>query len=247
MSKVKITELEQQIDPSKMPSHVAIIMDGNGRWAKSKHLPRISGHGMGAKRVSEIVTAASDLGIKALSLYAFSTENWSRPQKEVSFLMSLLVKYLKKELKNLIRKNVKLVISGHLEELPPEAQKVINQTMESSKHHQGMVFNLCLNYGGRREIADSCQLLVKQVIAGQLAITEINEKLLSQYLYHPEIGDIDLMIRTSGEERISNFLLWQLAYSELYFTPVMWPDFTKIDLVKAILNYQKRERRFGGI
>lgn len=247
MPKVKIAELEQPIDPLKMPSHVAIIMDGNGRWAKSKHLPRISGHAMGAKRVSEIVTAASDLGIKALSLYAFSTENWSRPKKEVSFLMSLLVKYLKKELINLIRKNVKLVISGNLEELPQEAQKVINQTVESSQYHRGMVFNLCLNYGGRREIIEACKLAIKQVIAGQLAIAEINEKVLGRYLYHPEIGDIDLMIRTSGEERISNFLLWQLAYSELYFTPVMWPDFNKTDLLKAILNYQKRERRFGGI
>ncbi|MBI5555753.1 MAG: isoprenyl transferase [Elusimicrobia bacterium] len=230
-----------------MPSHVAIIMDGNGRWAKSKHLPRISGHAVGAKRISEIVAAASDLGIKALSLYAFSTENWSRPQKEVSFLMSLLVKHLKKELKNLIRKNVKLVISGHLEELPQPAQKIINQTIESSQHHHGMVFNLCLNYGGRREIADACSLAVKQVIDGKLLIAEINEKVLSRYLYHPEIGDIDLMIRTSGEERISNFLLWQLAYSELYFTSVRWPDFTKIDLLKAVLTYQKRERRFGGI
>jgi undecaprenyl diphosphate synthase len=247
MSKPKSTELEQQIDPLRIPRHVAIIMDGNGRWAKSKHLPRISGHAMGAKRVSEIVTAASDLGVRSLSLYAFSTENWSRPQQEVSFLMSLLVKYLKKELKNLIRKDVKLIISGHLEELPVKAKAIINQTIESSKNHQGMIFNLCLNYGGRREIADTCRSLVKQVAGGRLTIDKIDEHTISQYLYHPALGDVDLMIRTSGEERISNFLLWQLAYSELYFTPVMWPDFTKIDLLKAILAYQKRERRFGGI
>ncbi len=247
MSKVKAAELEQQIDPLKMPRHVAIVMDGNGRWAKSKHLPRISGHAMGAKRVSEIVTAASDLGIKSLSLYAFSTENWSRPQQEVSFLMSLLVKYLKKELKNLIRKDVKLVISGHLEALPATAKTVINQTMESSKNHRGMVFNLCLNYGGRQEITDACRALVKQVNDGKLTIDEIDEDMVGQNLYHPALGDVDLMIRTSGEERISNFLLWQLAYSEFYFTPVMWPDFTKIELLTAIVAYQKRERRFGGI
>ncbi|MDD5491283.1 MAG: isoprenyl transferase [bacterium] len=247
MSKAKTIELEQQIDPLKMPRHVAVIMDGNGRWAKGKHLPRISGHAMGAKRVSEIVTAASDLGVKTLSLYAFSTENWSRPQQEVSFLMSLLVKYLKKEMKNLIRKDVKLVISGHLEELPVKAKEVIIQTMESSKDHRGMVFNLCLNYGGRREITDACKTMIEQAVNGRLSVEEINEHMVSQYLYHPVLGDVDLMIRTSGEERISNFLLWQLAYSELYFTPVMWPDFTKIDLLKAILAYQKRERRFGGI
>jgi undecaprenyl diphosphate synthase len=161
--------------------------------------------------------------------------------------MSLLVKYLKKELKNLVRKNVKLVISGHLEELPATAKAVINQTMESSSHHTGMIFNLCLNYGGRQEIADACRALVKQAAAGQLASGEIDEDLVGRHLYHPELGDIDLMIRTSGEERISNFLLWQLAYSELYFTPVMWPDFTRIELLKAIAAYQKRERRFGGI
>ncbi|MDD5260157.1 MAG: isoprenyl transferase [bacterium] len=247
MSKVNSTSLEQELDPLRIPGHVAIILDGNGRWAKNKHLPRISGHAMGAKRVSEIVTAASDLGIQALSLYAFSTENWSRPEHEVSFLMSLLVKYLKKELKNLVRKDVKLVVSGHLEELPAAAKAVINQTMESSKQHRGMIFNLCLNYGGRRELTDACRALIKQVNTGQLSIAEIDEQLVGQYIYHPELGDIDLMIRTSGEERISNFLLWQLAYSELYFTPVMWPDFTKIDLLKAIIAYQKRERRFGGI
>jgi undecaprenyl diphosphate synthase len=247
MPKIKAPELEKQLDPLKMPHHVAIIMDGNGRWAKSKHLPRISGHAMGAKRVSEIVTAASDIGLKSLSLYAFSTENWSRPQQEVSFLMSLLVKYLKKELKNLIRKDVKLIISGHLEELPVEAKTVINQTMESSKNHQGMIFNLCLNYGGRRGKTHGCQLLVRQVNSGKLTVAEIDEKIVGQFLYHPALGDVDLMIRTSGEERISNFLLWQLAYSELYFTPVMWPDFTKIELLQAILAYQKRERRFGGI
>lgn len=247
MSKVSLTELEKELDPLRMPGHIAIIMDGNGRWAKSKHLPRISGHAMGAKRVSEIVTAASDLGIKALSLYAFSTENWSRPQQEVSFLMSLLVKYLKKELKNLIRKNVKMVVSGQIEGLPEAAKAVINHNIETSKNHRGMVFNLCLNYGGRMEITDACRALVKQVNAGKLTIDEINEQVVSQYLYHPALGDVDLMIRTSGEERISNFLLWQLAYSELYFTPLMWPDFTKIDLLKAIIAYQKRERRFGGI
>ncbi len=247
MAKVSGSALEKELDQLSIPGHVAIIMDGNGRWAKSKHLPRISGHAMGAKRVSEIVTAASDLGIKALSLYAFSTENWSRPQQEVSFLMSLLVKYLKKELKNLVRKDVKLVISGHLEDLPAAAKEVINHTMESSRQHRGMIFNLCLNYGGRQELTDACCALIKQVNTGQLSIAEINEHIVGQNLYHPELGDVDLMIRTSGEERISNYLLWQLAYSELYFTPVMWPDFTKIDLLKAIIAYQKRERRFGGI
>lgn len=247
MSKVKITELEQRLDPLKLPHHVAIILDGNGRWAKSKHLPRISGHAMGAKRVSEIVTAASDLGIKSLSLYAFSTENWSRPQPEVSFLMSLLVKYLKKELKNLIRKDVKMVVSGHIDDLPEAAKNVINQNIEKSKNHRGMVFNLCLNYGGRQEITDACREMAKKAKAGKLNIDEINEHMVGQHLYHPALGDVDLMIRTSGEERISNFLLWQLAYSELYFTSVMWPDFTKIDLLEAIVAYQKRERRFGGI
>lgn len=240
-------ELLEEIDPVKMPAHIAIIMDGNGRWAKKRRLPRVAGHVAGAHRVTEIVQAAVDLKIKVLSLYAFSTENWSRPKEEISALMKLLVKFLKSQIKNLIKGRVKLIISGNLETLPDWAREVVYQSIEKTKNNPGLVFNLCLNYGGRQEIVDTCRKVTEAVTKNQLKIENLNENSFGQFLYHPETENVDLMIRTSGEERISNFLLWQLAYSELYFTPVLWPDFTKIDLLKAIMAYQKRERRFGGI
>lgn len=247
MSKEKIADLIAEVRQGRMPGHVAVIMDGNGRWAKKRRLPRVAGHVMGARRVPEIVTICSDIGVKTLSLYAFSTENWSRPTLEVSALMRLLVKYLRQNLKKLLQKEIRFVVSGRLEELPAAARKEVDKVIETSRDNKGMIFNLCLNYGGRQEILDAAKKFAALAASGEVTGDALNEQLFQGCLYHPETGDVDLMIRTSGEERISNFLLWQLAYSELYFTPAYWPDFTKIDLLKAIVAFQKRERRFGGI
>ncbi len=234
-------------DKKQLPGHIAIIMDGNGRWAKSRKLPRVSGHAMGAKRVTEIVQAASDLGVKALSLYAFSTENWSRPQQEISALMKLLVFYLQRQVKKLTKNKIRFVASGNIAGLPETARQVILNTIEKTENNRGMIFNLCVNYGGRQEIVDACRRIAEQVVTGQKQIGDIDEAVVTGSLYYPELAEVDLLIRTSGEERISNFLLWQIAYAELYFSPVFWPDFTKIDLLAAIADYQERERRFGGI
>jgi undecaprenyl diphosphate synthase len=234
-------------DLNKLPNHIAIIMDGNGRWAKSKSLPRVSGHAMGAKRVTEIVQAASDLGIKALSLYAFSTENWTRPKKEVSALMELLVIYMRRQTKKLMKNKIRFLASGNLDELPAPARREILAAEEKTRLNPGMIFNLCVNYGGRLEIIDTCKKLAAQVATGQKQLAEIDEQTFAASLYHPELSEVDLLIRTSGETRISNFLIWQIAYAELYFTPVLWPDFTQPDLLEAINEYQQRERRFGGI
>ena len=247
MAKEKIADLMAEARQGEMPGHIAIIMDGNGRWAKKRRFPRVAGHVMGARRVPEIVTISSDIGVKTLSLYAFSTENWSRPTLEVSALMRLLVKYLRQNLKKLLQKEIRFVVSGRLDVLPAAARKEVEKVIETSRDNKGMIFNLCLNYGGRQEIVDAAKKIAAMSGNGELAAADVNEQIFQDCLYHPETGDVDLMIRTSGEERISNFLLWQLAYSELYFTPAYWPDFTKIDLLKAIIAFQKRERRFGGI
>jgi undecaprenyl diphosphate synthase len=236
-----------QIDTQKIPQHVAIIMDGNGRWAKQKGMARVFGHKNGVKSVRESTEAARELGIKVLTLYAFSTENWNRPKKEVDTLMSLLVSSLKDELKTLQKNDIKLQTIGQLENLPKKAQKELKQVIEVTQNNTSMILNLALSYGSREEIVNTMKNISKKVVNKELSIEEIDEKIINNHLYTFNLPDVDLMIRTSGEKRISNFLLWQIAYAELYFTDVLWPDFRKEDFFKAILDYQHRERRFGKI
>jgi undecaprenyl diphosphate synthase len=236
-----------QIDTQKIPQHVAIIMDGNGRWAKQKGMARVFGHKNGVKSVRESTEAARELGIKVLTLYAFSTENWNRPKKEVDTLMSLLVSSLKDELKTLQKNDIKLQTIGQLENLPKKAQKELKEVIEVTQNNTSMILNLALSYGSREEIVNTMKNISKKVVNKELSIEEIDEKIINNHLYTFNLPDVDLMIRTSGEKRISNFLLWQIAYAELYFTDVLWPDFRKEDFFKAILDYQHRERRFGKI
>jgi len=227
------------IDIKRLPRHVAIIMDGNGRWAKKRGLPRILGHRAGAKTIRTIVEAASDMGIGALTLYAFSTENWSRPTLEVRGLMLILKEFLKKELAKMMRNNIKMRTIGNVSALPQPALKELNHVIEETKNNSGMVLNLALNYGARQELVNA----VQHIVDAQPA--KVTEEIIGKYLYTHGLPDPDILIRTSGELRISNFLLWQIAYTELYFTQVLWPDFKPADLVEAIVEFQKRERRFG--
>ncbi len=237
--------LLNQIDPDKIPKHVAIIMDGNGRWAKQKGLMRVLGHRNGVKAVKQTIDAASELGVEVLTLYAFSTENWSRPKTEVKALMNLLVSSLKDELDNFQKKNIRLQTIGQTESLPKKAQKQLREVIELTKNNTSMVLNLALSYGSREEIVNTIKNISKKVVNKQLLIEEIDEKIINNHLYTFTLPDVDFLIRTSGEKRISNFLLWQIAYAEFYFTDVLWPDFRKEDFFKAIVEYQNRERRFG--
>ncbi len=236
-----------QIDPLKIPNHVAVIMDGNGRWAKKKGMARVFGHRNGVKAVRETIEAAREIGVKVLTLYAFSTENWSRPKKEVDILMGLLVSSLRDELKTLQKNNIKLQTIGQIQNLPKKAQKELQEVIQLTQNNTSMVLNLALSYGSREEIVNTIKKISKKVVNKQLSIEEINENIINNHLYTFTLPDVDFLIRTSGEKRISNFLLWQIAYAELYFTNVLWPDFRKEDFFKAILNYQQRERRFGKI
>ncbi len=240
-------DIKSQIDSHKLPNHVAIIMDGNGRWAKQKGMARVFGHKNGVKAVTETVETAAELGIKVLTLYAFSTENWKRPKKEIDVLMSLLVSSLKDELPTLQKNNIKLQSIGQIENLPKKAQKELNEVIKLTKNNSALVLNLALSYGSREEIVKAIKKISKKVVNKELSIEEIDEKIINNHLYTFTLPDVDFLIRTSGEKRISNFLLWQIAYAELYFTDVLWPDFRKEDFFKAILNYQHRERRFGKI
>lgn len=240
-------DIKSQIDSHKLPNHVAIIMDGNGRWAKQKGMARVFGHKNGVKAVTETVETAAELGIKVLTLYAFSTENWKRPKKEIDVLMSLLVSSLKDELPTLQKNNIKLQSIGQIENLPKKAQKELNEVIKLTKNNSALVLNLALSYGSREEIVKAIKKISKKVVNKELTIEEIDEKIINNHLYTFTLPDVDFLIRTSGEKRISNFLLWQIAYAELYFTDVLWPDFRKEDFFKAILNYQHRERRFGKI
>lgn len=238
----------KNIDPKKMPSHIAIIMDGNGRWAKQHgFVSRIIGHRNGTKSVRRIVTACAELGIKALSLYAFSMENWNRPKSEVYKLMELLNDYLINERSTLMQNNVSLIASGRLEMLPDKIGKTLFETIELSKNNSGLKLNLALSYGGRAEIIDAVKKIADSAVNKRIDPAHIDEETFSKYLYHPELPEPDLLIRTSGELRVSNFLLWQIAYAEIYITPVLWPDFSTLDLLKAIEDYQKRDRRFGKV
>jgi len=234
-----------QIDKTKLPKHLAVIMDGNGRWAKQKGFFRTVGHEKGANAVKEVVEGCGELGIQHLTLYAFSTENWSRPKLEVKTLMNLLVSSLKKEINTFHENNIKLNAIGNIEALPKKAFAELQEVIDKTKHYNKMVLTLALSYGSREEITHAVKDICRKVKNNIISIENIDEMVINEHLYTQNLPDVDLLIRTSGEQRISNFLLWQIAYAELYFTPVLWPDFNKDNLFEAILNYQNRERRFG--
>lgn len=235
----------EEIDKENLPRHIAIIMDGNGRWAKKKLLNRISGHIKGVNAVREVVTACRELGIKVLTLYAFSIENWKRPADEVKALMGLLKEYLQKECEEMAQNNIRLNAIGRIEDLPRDVQITLEETKKKTEHCDGMLLNLALSYGGRSEILHAVQGILSDLQKGRIKPEEITIQRFSHYLWTRGISDPDLLIRTSGEFRISNFLLWQIAYTELYVTDTLWPDFDRKELVKAISDYQSRERRFG--
>lgn len=234
------------IDLEKMPVHVAIIMDGNGRWAQKKNLPRMAGHNAGMQTIKEIVKASSTLGIKHLTVYAFSTENWKRSTEEVSGIFKLIVVYIEKELKELHENNVKVRVLGDYERLPKDAVESLERSLNTTSNNTGLQFNIALNYGGRDEILRSVKKLAKEVEAGTLNADDITEEMIADNLYTAGIPDPDMIIRTSGEMRLSNYLLWQSAYSELIFTDVLWPDFSRKEYEKLIEVFQNRKRRFGG-
>lgn len=230
-----------------IPEHIAIIMDGNGRWAKKRRLPRIAGHSRGAEVIKSIVQSCDKMGVKYLTLYTFSTENWKRPEQEVNFLMKLLSGFLAKEIQHLVDDNIRFSTIGRISQLPKKAQEVIALAKERTKKNTGITLILALNYGARQEILDAVSKLYADVAQDKVQIDKISEKVFARYLYTAGIPDPDLMIRTSGEMRISNFLLWQLSYSEFYITEKFWPDFDETELKLAISSFQKRKRRFGGI
>jgi undecaprenyl diphosphate synthase len=235
----------EEIDRENLPHHIAIIMDGNGRWAQRKFLNRISGHIKAVNAVRGVVTACRELGIKVLTLYAFSTENWRRPADEVNALMGLLKEYLQKECKEMVQNNIKLNAIGRIEDLPLDVQNTLRETMKKTEHCDGMTLNLALSYGGRSEILHAVHRILSDFQEGKVKQKDITIQRFSQYLWTHGIPDPDLLIRTSGEFRISNFLLWQIAYTELYVTNTLWPDFNRKELLMAIADYQSRERRFG--
>lgn len=232
---------------NKLPEHVAIIMDGNGRWAKSRNLSRTQGHAEGIKRVEEIVNAASRRGIKVLTLYTFSTENWNRPEHEVNVLMGMLTAVLTSKIKKLQGDNIKFQMIGRKDRVPESVQQAINRMTEETKNSTGLILNMAFNYGSRLEIIDGFKKIVSDVIDGKLKTDDINEEVVSRSLYTNLLPDPELLIRTSGERRISNFLLWQLSYAEFYFTDKNWPDFNEDEFQKALDDYQQRERRFGNL
>jgi undecaprenyl diphosphate synthase len=237
--------LKKNIDLDNLPKHIAIIMDGNGRWAKEKGLLRVLGHESGTKSVRTTVEACVDLGVENLTLYAFSTENWNRPKIEVKTLMELLIFSLKKEMQTMQENSVRLNAIGNIKHLPRNVQKELLQVIEVTKKNTAMTLTLALSYGSRDEIVNATRQICDKVKNNIISIEKIDDALINQHLYTQNLPDVDLLIRTSGEKRISNFLLWQIAYAELYFTDVYWPDFTNENLYEAIINYQNRERRFG--
>jgi undecaprenyl diphosphate synthase len=234
-----------EIDREKMPKHIAVIMDGNGRWAKKRGMRREFGHRAGRKAVKKIVESCAELKIKNLTLYAFSTENWNRPKLEIDFLMQLLFLSLKDELKNLNKNNIKFETIGNLDRLPKKIGNYLEKVKEETKENSALTLTLALSYGSRNELVEVVKEISTKVKNNIISAKKIDETVINDHLYTRHLPDVDLLIRTSGEKRISNFLLWQIAYSELYFTKKMWPDFRKKDLYKAIVSYQNRERRFG--
>ena len=233
-------------NPTNIPQHVAIIMDGNGRWAKARGLPKMVGHRQGVKAAQEAIEAARGLGVKVLTLYTFSTENWKRPKKEIELLFKLLEEYLDKEADKLNENNIRLSVIGRIEALPAPVKDRLTKVMASTKNNTSLTVNLALNYGGRAEIVDAVRKIAADVKNGTLNIDDISEEGFSSYLYTKDLPEPDLLIRTSGEMRISNFLLWQISYTELYIAKKQWPDFKKADFEKAVKEYQNRKRKFGG-
>ncbi len=237
--------LLEKIDTTNLPKHLAIIMDGNGRWAKQKGLLRALGHESGTKSVKDNIKSCAKLGIEYLTLYAFSTENWNRPKLEIETLMKILIRSLKKELKTLQDNNIKLNAIGNLEKLPKSAQNELLDVIDKTKDNNRMTLTLALSYGSREELVTAVRNISDKVKNNIISIDSIDDSIINEHLYTRNLPDVDLLIRTSGEHRISNFLLWQIAYAELYFTDILWPDFKEQDLYEAIISYQKRERRFG--
>ena len=237
----------QALPPSKLPRHVAIIMDGNGRWAQSRGLPRSAGHASGTEALRDIIRASDDWGIEALSLYAFSTENWARSKEEVSALMALLLKYFASEIDELDEKNVRITILGDIDGLPDPQREAVTNAMERTRDNTGLKLNIALNYGGRAELTRAARLLAEKVKAGELEPEAIDEQIFAQQLYTADCPDVDLLIRTSGEQRLSNFLPWQTAYAEFVFDSIHWPDFDRARYMKCLQIYADRDRRFGGV
>ncbi len=240
-------ELLEKLDLKRLPNHIAIIMDGNGRWAERRHLPRVAGHRAGVKAARVVIESCARLHIPCLTLYAFSLENWRRPRAEVDFLMRLLREYLKREMPLIQRNNIRLLVIGRSSELPEGVREDIREAMRLTARNTGMRLVIALNYGGRAELADAFNALLDHVRANGLAAFRADEKTISNHLYTAGLPDPDLLIRTSGEMRVSNFLLWQIAYAELYVTEELWPDFSRARLLDALVDFQRRERRYGGL
>lgn len=243
-------EREIDLDENKIPNHIAIIMDGNGRWAQKRHLPRVAGHKQGMENVKQITKVASKLGVKALTLYAFSTENWKRPENEVSFLMDLPIKFFDRFVPELIENNVRVNVMGYIDALPEKTRKAVNDAISQTADCTGMILNFALNYGGRAEIVTAVSKISESVKNGIIDVDDIDESLISEAMMTQSLkpyNDPELVIRTSGEERISNFLLWQIAYSEFIFTDTLWPDYSEENLLNDISVFQNRNRRFGGL
>lgn len=242
-----LQELPSDLDQDRLPRHVAVIMDGNGRWAKRRGLPRIMGHRQGVDALKDLLRCCNDWGIQALTAYAFSTENWGRPHEEVTFLMTLFERVLMRELQEMMKENVRIQFVGNLEDLPASLQAQIERSMNETKNNRGIQFTVATNYGGRQEILQACRAIASKVQQGHLQPDEIDEELFSRHLYTANVCDPDLLIRTSGEMRLSNFLLWQMAYGELYITDALWPDFDRAAFHQALSAYQQRDRRFGKV
>ncbi|MGF1482489.1 MAG: polyprenyl diphosphate synthase [Cyanophyceae cyanobacterium] len=242
-----LQELPSDLDQHRLPKHVAVIMDGNGRWAKRQGRPRLVGHQRGVDALKDLLRCCKDWGIPALTAYAFSTENWGRPLEEVEFLMTLFERVLRRELKEMQAENVQIRFVGNLESLPQSLQDEIDRSVIDTKNNDGTQFTVATNYGGRQEILQACRAIASQVEQGHLKVEDINEQLFENNLYTAGLHHPDLLIRTSGEMRISNFLLWQMAYAEIYVTPTLWPDFDRVQFHKALFAYQQRERRFGKV
>lgn len=243
----KTVEKRQSLDLDRMPGHIAIIMDGNGRWAEKRLMPRALGHRAGMSTLRQVVETCVDLKIKILTVFAFSTENWKRPSEEVNYLMALLIEFMKKEIDELNRAGVKIEIIGNYQDLSQECVACIENACMLTRNNDGLIFNIAINYGARRELAQAASKVADLVANKKLKASDIDETTLNRFMYTKNLADPDLLIRTAGEMRLSNFLLWQIAYTELWFTDVLWPDFTREDLMQAIYDYQQRNRRFGGL
>jgi len=233
-------------DKNKLPKHLAIIMDGNGRWAEKKGLPRSAGHREGAKTVRRVITSCLNFNIPILTLFAFSTENWKRPKNEINYLIKLFERVLNKEKENLIKNNIKINFIGRLNELPNSLNETMNELSKSTRKNNKLILNIAINYGGRAEIVDAFKSIALKIVENKIDIKEINENIIKNNLYTHNLPDPDLLIRTAGEMRISNFMIWQVAYTEFWVTPIFWPDFSENNLVEAIINFQKRVRKYGG-